>query len=248
MTPKPSPSPESQACLYLGGTVRTELVSHLPFSVSSVALGLILAGVICFLSPALGTLPPDLHEGAHEVHGHGRFIYLFHLFHPAHMLFSAAATTAMFWRYDRRVLRAVLVGFSGAVVVCGLSDVVMPHLSLLFLGDAPEHWHICLVEHPNLVLPFAVVGVGVGLAAASSIEKATFFSHSLHVFVSTMASIFYLVGPMGRLAWIEQIGSVFFFTLVAVTLPCCFSDIVYPLFLTRRGRDEYAHAGHAHRH
>jgi hypothetical protein len=118
----------------------------------------------------------------------------------------------------------------------------------MLLGSAPDHWHVCMIQHPDLVFPFAVVGVGIGWLAATSIEKATYFGHALHVAISTMASIFYLVGPLGQLAWIDQIGAVFFFTLLAVMVPCCFSDILYPLFLTQGGRQEYARAGHAHKH
>jgi hypothetical protein len=154
----------------------------------------------------------------------------------------------MFRRYDRRALRTLLVGFTGAVVVCGIGDIAFPHASLVILGKAPAEPHICILHHPSLVYPFALVGVALGWVAAASIERATYYSHSIHVFVSTMATIFYLVGPLGKLAWIDRIGSVFFFTLVAVLVPCCFSDILYPLLLTRAGRDQYAHSGHAHRH
>ncbi|MBN1490124.1 MAG: hypothetical protein JXA69_09420 [Phycisphaerae bacterium] len=256
-------------CYHLGGRLGAELICHLPFSISSVVLGLILAGIICFLAPPEVADPAvepqtqaahaeaeshtghhhaqDAHEGhAHEFHG--QFIELFHLFHPAHMLFSAAATTAMFCRYDRRWFRAILVGLTGAIVVCGLSDIVMPHMSLWLLGRGPDHWHICIIQHPQLVLPFAVVGVGLGFLAAVGIERSTFYSHSLHVFVSTMASIFYLVGPLGRLAWIDDIGKVFFFIALAVMLPCCCSDILYPVLLSRGGREAYAKGSHAHVH
>jgi hypothetical protein len=235
--------------------LQTELLTHLPFSVSSVTLGLIFAGIICFLTPDAMVAPIHADHAAgpegdraHDAEYHGSFIELFHLFHPAHMLFSAAATTAMFRKYDRRRLRALVVGFTGAVVVCGLGDIAFPHLSLMILGKAPEHVHICIVQHPGLVFPFAAVGVALGWVAAASVERATFYSHSLHVFISTMATIFYLVGPIGRVAWIEQIGAVFCFSLVAVMLPCCFSDILYPVFFTRRGRADYAHSEHAHKH
>lgn len=164
------------------------------------------------------------------------------------MLFSAAATTAMFRRYDRRRLQAAIVGFTGAVLVCGLSDIFFPHISLIVLGKAPAAWHICIVDHPGIVLPFAMAGVALGWIAADSMQGAFLFSHTLHVFISTMASIFYLVGPLGRTAWIDRIGEVFGFTLVAVLVPCCFSDILYPLLLTRSGRQEYAHAEHARSH
>lgn len=241
-----------------------ELVHHLPFSVSAVAIGLTLAGIICYLTPA--ERGPGLHAvsaaaDSGPAHGHvhdpaesGRevaaahsdgahlhdnpFQALFHLFHPIHMLFSAAATTAMFWRYERRVLKALLIGLAGAIGVCGLSDIVMPHLALRMLGKVIP-WHICVVQNPGMVLSFAAVGVLLGLAASQGVRHSTFFSHSLHVFSSTMASIFYLIGPFGQLAWIDSIGAVFLFIIFAVMVPCCLSDIVFPLFLAGRARERY---------
>ncbi len=235
-----------------------ELVQHLPFSVSSVAIGLVIAGMVCFLTPAdivpgetgparpgcgeVHATPPgdaaaaDPHAG-HD-HAGNPFLSLFHLFHPMHMLFSAAATTAMFWRYERRVWKAVIVGLVGAIGVCGLSDIVMPQAAITMMGKHVP-WHICLILHPRMVVSFAAVGILVGLTASISVEQSTFFSHSLHVFSSTMASIFYLIGPFGRLEWIESVGTFFLFIIIAVMVPCCLSDIVFPLLLARGARDKY---------
>ncbi len=239
--------------------LRMELVTHLPFSVACVAVGLVVAGVICFLAPAStdgtpeATAPAQVglaHDHEHEApdvaadHGHEHdheagFRPLFHLFHPLHMFFSAAATTAMFWRYERRFLKAVVVGLIGAIGICGVSDILIPHVSLLILGfHLPIH--ICVIEHPGMVLPFAVVGIGVGMLAAVGVARSTIFSHSMHVFVSTMASIFYMVHAFGRMAWIDDLGSIFFFVVVAVMVPCCFSDIVFPLAMVRSARTAYA--------
>src|SRR5690606_26553856 len=80
----------------------------------------------------------------HAGHAHGSgFRPLFHLFHPLHMLFSAAATTAMFWRYDQRFVRAIIIGFIGAVGVCGLSDIIIPHAAVVLLGQQMA-MHICV--------------------------------------------------------------------------------------------------------
>jgi hypothetical protein len=63
-----------------------------------------------------------------------------------------------------------------------------------------------------------------------------------------MASIFYLIGPFGRFEWINELGWVFLFICVAVMIPCCLSDIVYPLLFTRKAREEYSRHGHQHPH
>jgi len=218
-----------------------ELREHVPFSVAAVAIGLIVAGAICVLG--FGREAAEaVAEHEHEYVPDPARLF-FHLFHPAHMLFSAAATTAMFYRYEKKTAKAIVIGMIGAIGVCGISDIAMPHASLLLLGT-PTPLHICVWEHPSLVLPFAVVGVFVGVAAAESVVRSTLISHSLHVLASTMASIFYMVGPLGIIAWIDDLGKVFVFVVLAVMVPCCVSDIVFPLLLTKRGRDKYHQEPH----
>lgn len=252
-----------------------ELREHVPFSVSGVAIGLVVAGAICILGSSLpqqaasdrngssGAAVHDhaeVHDHAHGAdqesagagsdghdHDHGPVFArrFFHLFHPVHMLFSAAATAAMFCRYERKILKGVVVGLIGAVGVCGFSDIVMPQLSLTFLGVETE-WHICVIEEPWLVLPFAFVGVLIGVATAGQGLHTTIYSHSLHVLASTMASIFYMVGPLGLTGWIDILGKVFLFIVVAVMVPCCLSDIVFPLFMSGGAREQYAREPHTH--
>ena len=155
------------------------------------------------------------------------------------------ATAAMFCRYERSIGKAIVIGLIGAIGVCGISDIAMPHVSLLVLGVQTE-WHVCVYEHPALVIPFAVVGVIVGVAASGGVIKSTIISHSLHVLASTMASIFYMVGPLGLTDWIEDLGKVFMFVVLAVMVPCCLSDIVFPLLMSKSGRSRYEEAPHVH--
>lgn len=224
-----------------------ELREHVPFSVTAVTLGLIVAGAICILGfrDEAGAVGPEHAAGDGHDHGAGLAMLFFHLFHPAHMLFSAVATSAMFFRYEHNALKAIIIGLIGAIGVCGISDIAMPQVSLLILGKHSP-WHICVYEHPGLVLPFAVVGVLGGVAVAGGIAKSTLISHSLHVLASTMASIFYMVGPLGVIAWINDLGKVFVFVLLAVMVPCCLSDIVFPLLMSKPGRDRLAQDPHAH--
>lgn len=229
-----------------------ELREHVPFSVSAVAIGSVVAGTICILGSgfhdsAVAQAASGLAGHAHDHAQRPPFAELFfHLFHPAHMLFSAAATTVMFCRYERKVLKAIVVGLIGAVGICGVSDIVMPHASLILLG-AEVQWHICVVEHPALVLPFAGVGVLIGIATAGATRApASILSHSLHVLASTMASIFYMVGPLGLIAWIDDLGKVFIFVVVAVMVPCCLSDIVFPMLMSKPDRQRLARESHSH--
>jgi len=169
----------------------------------------------------------------------------FHVFHPVHMFFSAIATTAMFWRYDRRRIVAILTGLIGSLGVCSVSDVFMPYLSGLILGTEHMTFHWCLAQHPMLVVPFAVVGVFVGMIAAETVTRSTYFSHSAHVFVSSAASIFYLVS-FGVTDWADKLGYVFILMILAVTIPCCVSDIVVPLLVARKNSDFRGCAAHPH--
>ena len=252
-----------------------ELESHLPYSVFATAAGIVLAGIMLYVAivstsgtaaveqpgaPAVEALEHD-HDGAageaHE-HEHADFArgslvmeeashVTFHVFHPIHMLFSAVATTAMFWRYERKLLKAIVTGLVGALGVCSVSDVMMPYLSGRLLGATHMTFHWCLIQHPMLVVPFALVGVGVGLLCAETVRRSTYFSHSAHVFVSSAASIFYLVS-FGVTDWADRLGSVFVLMVIAVTVPCCFSDVVFPLLLTSRdGRAQHT-CEHEHHH
>ena len=176
---------------------------------------------------------------------HSPAMLFFHLFHPVHMLFSAAATSAMFFRYEKRLIKAIIIGLIGAIGVCGVSDIVMPQISLWILG-AHTHWHVCVIEHPGVVMPFAIIGVLVGIAASGSARRSTLVSHSLHVTASTMASIFYMVGALGMVAWIDTVGRLFLFVVLAVMVPCCLSDIVFPMLMSKPGRMRYEQEPHAH--
>lgn len=197
--------------------ILTELSYHLPYSVFGISLGLIVMGVLTFLAALLQAehLLPEASEK------------LFHVFHPSHLLFSAVATTAMFWKHEKRLLKAAVVGFIGSVAICGLSDIFFPFIGGCLLG-ADMHIHVCLIEEPGLVLPFAATGVLAGIVAERSFERSIEYSHSAHVFISSMASILYLLS-FGITDWIHVLGGIFLVIIIAVMIPCCASDIAFPL-------------------
>ncbi|MCM8764788.1 MAG: hypothetical protein NC830_05470 [Candidatus Omnitrophica bacterium] len=47
---------------------------------------------------------------------------IFHIFRFVHFLFSAIVTTAMFWRNERKFLKAAIIGLICSAGVCGISD------------------------------------------------------------------------------------------------------------------------------
>ncbi|MCM8773008.1 MAG: hypothetical protein NC926_03180 [Candidatus Omnitrophica bacterium] len=205
------------------------LTHHLPFSVLSVSIGLIFASIMTFLTELFGIENPSYY-----------FEEIFHVFHPIHMLFSALATTAMFWKHEKKFLKAFLIGIVGSAGICGISDIFIPYISGFLLGVKME-LHICIVKHPQLILPFLFLGVFIGYVAPETLEKSegVIFSHSLHVFISAVASIFYLIS-FGLFDWIHRIGAVLIYMVLAVIIPCCTSDIIFPLLFTKRSR-EFGH-------
>ncbi len=198
-----------------------DLKEHIPYSVLSSVFALVVVGLLTVIC---GLIDIDRFPEAAKS--------MFHLFHPAHMLLSATATAAMFWKHERRLLKAILIGFFGAVLLCGASDILIPYLGGRLLGASLE-LHICIIKDPLLVMPFLFIGIFTGIVAAESIPRATFFSHTAHVFVSSIASVLYLVA-FGFINWIALTGAVFVLVFLAVVIPCCLSDIVFPLLLVKR--------------
>jgi hypothetical protein len=80
----------------------------------------------------------------------------------------------------------------------------------------------------------AFIGIAVGY-----FKPNTKLPHMGHVLLSTWASLFGFTA-FGVADWIPLLPFVFIFLFLAVWLPCCVSDIVYPLL--------WAGNGHEHHH
>ncbi|MGB2650770.1 MAG: hypothetical protein WBD00_01005, partial [Candidatus Omnitrophota bacterium] len=57
----------------------------------------------------------------------------------------------------------------------------------------------------------------------------TKFPHAGHVLISTWASLFHMIMAKGSLTGLVTYGAVLVFLFLAVWIPCCLSDIVFPL-------------------
>ena len=194
-----------------------ELINHLPFSIFGVVVGIIMVGLLTFVTIVSGG--ESLLKNASSE--------LFHVFHPIHVLLSAVATTAMYWKHERSILKAIIIGLLGSILICGLSDTIFPILGGIILG-ADMHIHICFFEHYEIVLSFAIIGIVVGLIIGNTLKRPTQYAHLMHVFVSSTASILYLLA-YGIENWVYSLGGIFILTILAVMIPCCLSDIVFPL-------------------
>ena len=96
----------------------------------------------------------------------------------------------------------------------------------------PMTLHVCLIQHPLVVLPFVFAGIFVGFVLPS-VQRSTFFSHAVHVLLSSIATMLYLIS-FGIADWLKFAALVFLLLFAAVMVPCCTSDIVFPLLFTRQ--------------
>lgn len=187
-----------------------ELKHHAPFTALGACLGVAVMAVV-----SLGDVAQSTSHNA------------FHVLHPAHMLLSATVTAAMFRRHRGGAPAAIAVGLVGAVGICAISDIVLPHVGGALLG-AKMTLHVCLLEHPWLVILPGLIGAAIG----SLSRCPTRCPHAAHVSISTLASLFYLMA-FGGADWIPMFPLVFVVLFLAVWIPCCTSDIVFPILFTK---------------
>ena len=85
--------------------------------------------------------------------------------------------------------------------------------------------HLGFIEKWWMVNPMAIMG---------NYHPTTKFPHSLHVLLSTWASLFHMImAKIGILSW-DSCITIFIFLFIAVWVPCCVSDIVFPLLFTKK--------------
>jgi len=203
-------------------TISTELKTHAPFTLFGA-----FTGILCML-----LFKNVEHETSRRV---------FYVFHPAHVVLSAMVTAAMFELHAKRprFIAIVLVGLVGSLGITTLSDSLIPHVGEVLLGmhvDVHSHEptgfaeraHIGFIEGWHVVIPAAIAGVLIAY-----FKPKTKFPHAGHVLLSTWASSFHIIMAMGgQLSVWKAMGS-FGFLFLAVWLPCCISDIVFPLLFVK---------------
>jgi len=188
-----------------------ELARHIPFTASGAVTGIIIMVII-----VLGNVPPKVSYAA------------FYTLHPIHVLLSALVTTAMYKKYGNgKIWAAILIGYLGSIGIATISDAIIPYLGGALLGIKIE-FHMPFIEKWWLINPVALIGITIGYW-----KPTTKIPHFGHVLLSTWASLFYFTA-FGTARWIPQLHFVFLFLFLAVWLPCCLSDIVFPLLFTRK--------------
>jgi len=198
-----------------------ELREHLPFT----ALGAV-SGVIIMLIIIFGDVPSQVSKT------------IFYTLHPFHIVLSALATTAMYKKYGSgKIWVAILIGYTGSIGIATLSDAIIPYLGGALLGAEME-FEVPFIETslipvlgiPKwlLVNPAALIGIAIGYW-----RPTTKSPHLGHVLLSTWASLFYFTA-FGVANWVPLLPLIFLFLLLGVWIPCCLSDIVFPLLFIRK--------------
>jgi hypothetical protein len=193
--------------------ITKELKEHVPFT----ALGA-LTGIIITVIVVLSNVPHLISDT------------IFHTLHPVHVLLSALVTTSMYMRYKKgKVWAVILIGWTGAIGIATISDAMIPYLGGNLL-HAQMEFHVPFIEEWWINL-FALAGIAIGYWM-----QTTKIPHFGHVLLSTWASLFYIMA-FGIADWIPLLPFIFLILFLAVWIPCCLSDIVYPLlFLGKKPR------------
>ena len=153
----------------------------------------------------------------------------FYILHPIHVVLSALVTTSLYQMHRsaqgrHRLLTLLIIGFIGSVGIATISDSLIPYLGEVMLNMPNRGLHIGFIERWWLINPLALLGIAIAY-----VRPSTQFPHAGHVLLSTWASLFHiLMAAGGPINWLSYI-IVFVFLFIAVVIPCCVSDIVFPL-------------------
>ena len=195
-----------------------ELRNHAPFTIFGVITGII---IMVFFQ----RLPARVSYN------------IFYILHPIHVVLSALVTASMYELHKSGRIKGkcnlwilLLIGYIGSVGIATLSDSLIPYLGEVLLRMPKREIHIGFIEKWWLVNPLAILGVAIAY-----FRPTTRLPHSGHVLLSTWASLFHIIMASGEsLSWVFYIA-IFLFLFIAVWIPCCLSDIIFPLLFVKEG-------------
>lgn len=191
--------------------IAKELQAHAPFTALGTLTGFAILMVIVYFR-----LPNYLAE------------QLFWTLHPLHVLLSALTTAAMYRLHSANSFwKTVLIAYLGSIGIATLSDCIIPFLGESILALPNRGLHIGPIEKWYLVNPLALLGVTFGY-----LRPRTKLPHMGHVLLSTWASLFHITMAMGDQFSLSIMVPISIFLFLAVWVPCCTSDIIFPLLFT----------------
>lgn len=192
--------------------VTKELRNHAPFTIFGAITGIVMMLV-------LYNLPFSVSYS------------IFYVLHPIHVVLSALVTSSMYELHTRgkcKLWVVIPIGYVGSVGIATISDSVIPYLGEVLLNLPHRGIHLGFIEKYWLVNPLAFLGI-----ALACLRPRTKFPHAGHVLISTWASLFHVIMAAGGTMSTLLVISMFLFLFIAVWLPCCLSDIVFPLLFVK---------------
>jgi hypothetical protein len=202
--------------------VLKELRHHGPFTL----LGAFASVAVMML---IRKLAPDF-LSTHRAHE------LFEFTHPMHVVLSAMVTAALYRNYRAKTghsksgtLAVLLIGYFGSIGIATLSDSLIPFWGEKLMGMEHVHMHLGIIEMPVIINFAALFGIGFAYWYPK-----THFPHTGHVLLSMMASLFHILRAQAEPFSMPQALVIGLFLFVAVWIPCCLSDIVFPLLFIRK--------------
>ena len=194
-----------------------ELKSHAPFTFFGAMTGVVL---IAFFQK----IPPDVSYN------------IFYVLHPIHVVLSALVTVSMYEfhkcgrnRKKCNLWTLLVIGYLGSIGIATISDSVIPYLGETMLGMPNKGMHLGFIEKWWLINPLAIAGVAIAY-----FKPSTKFPHAGHVLLSTWASLFHMIMAIGQPMNGMMYVGIFVFLFLAVWLPCCVSDIIFPLLFVKK--------------
>lgn len=194
------------------GTIAKELRIHAPFTAFGTITGIVIMALVIHVR-----LPKETSS------------MLFWVFHPLHVVLSALVTAGVYRLHSEGTFwRTLLIGYVGAIGIATLSDSLIPYVGELLLNLPNRGIHLGFIEKWWLVNPLALAGV-----ALAYVRPGTKFPHAAHVLLSTWASLFHVTMAIGTEINVSTAILVAVFLFMAVWVPCCTSDIVFPLLFAK---------------
>jgi hypothetical protein len=198
--------------------------------------------------------------------GHQATYRLFYIFHPTHVVLSAIVTASLFRLHEKTksFLIVLIIGYFGSVGIATLSDSILPFFGEEILGAAiPTHaalhsdehgvgeeheqkkeLHIGFIEEWYIVNPAAFLGIVIAFFLPR-----TKLPHAFHILISTWASTAHIMMNTHQPITAVLVLGIFIVLFIAVWLPCCFSDIIFPmLFVKAEGEQCIFCGGDHHNH
>jgi len=170
---------------------------------------------------------------------------IFYILHPIHVVLSALVTASIYELHECKRISSkcikgkcnfwilLIIGYVGSVGIATISDSIIPYLGEVMLRMPNRGIHLGFIEKWWLVNPLAVIGVAIAY-----FRPTTKFPHAGHVLLSTWASLFHIIMAVGGSFNFVSYLIVIIFLFFAVWLPCCLSDVVFPLLFVKKPEGE----------